>query len=127
MLRIDDITYAIAGRRLFDGASAVIPAGHKVGLVGRNGTGKTTLFRLIRQELALESGHIHLPKGARIGGVAQEVPSNEVSLLDTVLAADTERADLWPKRPTIQLALPRSKPGSAISTPGQPKRGPHRF
>jgi len=94
MLRIDDITYAIAGRRLFDGASAVIPAGHKVGLVGRNGTGKTTLFRLIRGELALESGQIHLPKGARIGGVDQEVPSNEVSLLDTVLAADTERAAL---------------------------------
>ncbi|WP_050930951.1 ABC-F family ATP-binding cassette domain-containing protein [Aestuariivita boseongensis] len=94
MLRIDDITYAIAGRRLFDGASAVIPAGHKVGLVGRNGTGKTTLFRLIRGELALEGGAIHLPKGARIGGVAQEVPSNEVSLLDTVLAADTERAAL---------------------------------
>ncbi len=94
MLRIEDITYAIAGRRLFDGASAVIPSGHKVGLVGRNGTGKTTLFRLIRGELALESGHIHLPKGARIGGVAQEVPSNDVSLLDTVLAADTERAAL---------------------------------
>ncbi len=94
MLRIEDITYAIAGRRLFDGASAVIPSGHKVGLVGRNGTGKTTLFRLIRGELALESGQIHLPKGARIGGVAQEVPSNDVSLLDTVLAADTERAAL---------------------------------
>lgn len=94
MLRIDDITYAIAGRRLFDGASAVIPTGHKVGLVGRNGTGKTTLFRLIRGELALESGQIHLPKQARIGGVAQEVPSNEVSLLNTVLAADTERAEL---------------------------------
>ncbi len=94
MLRIDRITYAIAGRRLFDEASAVIPAGHRVGLVGRNGTGKTTLFRLIRGELALESGQISLPKGARIGGVAQEVPSNDVSLLDTVLAADTERAAL---------------------------------
>ncbi|MCE8007814.1 ABC-F family ATP-binding cassette domain-containing protein [Aestuariivita sp.] len=94
MLRIDDIIYAVAGRRLFDGASAVIPGGHKVGLVGRNGTGKTTLFRLIRGELALEAGQIHLPKGARIGGVAQEVPSNDVSLLDTVLAADTERAAL---------------------------------
>ena len=94
MLRISDITYAIAGRPLFEGASAVIPDGHKVGLVGRNGTGKTTLFRLIRGELALESGDIALPKRARIGGVAQEVPSSDVSLLDTVLAADTERAAL---------------------------------
>lgn len=91
MLRIEDITYAVEGRPLFDGASATIPDGHKVGLVGRNGTGKTTLFRLIRGELALESGNIVLPKRARIGGVAQEVPSSDVSLINTVLAADTER------------------------------------
>ncbi|WP_170475473.1 ABC-F family ATP-binding cassette domain-containing protein [Ruegeria arenilitoris] len=94
MLRIQNINYAIEGRPLFDGASATIPAGHKVGLVGRNGTGKTTLFRLIRGELALESGEITLPKLARIGGVAQEVPSSEVSLINTVLAADTERSEL---------------------------------
>ena len=48
MLRIDNISYSIAGRPLIENASAVIPDGHKVGLVGRNGTGKTTLFRLIR-------------------------------------------------------------------------------
>ncbi|MEO9780337.1 MAG: ABC-F family ATP-binding cassette domain-containing protein [Sedimentitalea sp.] len=94
MLRINDITYAVEGRPLFESASATIPTGHKVGMVGRNGAGKTTLFRLIRGELALESGAISLPSQARIGGVAQEVPGNEVSLLDTVLAADTERADL---------------------------------
>lgn len=94
MLRIDTIHFSIEGRPLIDGASAVIPEGHKVGLVGRNGAGKTTLFRLIRGELSLESGAISLPKGARIGGVAQEVPGNEVSLLNTVLAADTERAAL---------------------------------
>ena len=94
MLRIDDITYAVEGRPLFEGASATIPEGHKVGFVGRNGTGKTTLFRLIQGELALQDGHISLPTRARIGGVAQEAPASEVSLLDTVLAADTERASL---------------------------------
>ncbi len=94
MLRIDDIRFAIEGRPLFDGASAIIPDGHKVGFVGRNGTGKTTLFRLIRGELALEAGTITINRGARIGGVAQEVPGSEVSLLDTVLEADTERAAL---------------------------------
>ncbi|SDC18447.1 ABC-F family ATP-binding cassette domain-containing protein [Ruegeria marina] len=94
MLRIENITYAVEGRPLFDGASAVIPDGHKVGLVGRNGTGKTTLFRLIRGELALESGDIALPRRARIGGVAQEAPASDVSLIDTVLAADTERTAL---------------------------------
>jgi ATP-binding cassette subfamily F protein 3 len=94
MLRISDISYSVEGRPLLVGASATIPAGHKVGLVGRNGTGKTTLFRLIRGELALEGGEISLPARSRIGGVAQEVPSSSTSLLDTVLAADTERAAL---------------------------------
>ena len=94
MLKIQDITYAVDGRRLFEGTSATIPTGHKVGFVGPNGTGKTTLFRIIRGELALESGSIELPRRAKIGGVAQEAPANDLSLLDTVLAADVERAAL---------------------------------
>ncbi|MFO0514393.1 MAG: ATP-binding cassette domain-containing protein, partial [Rhodobacterales bacterium] len=88
MLRITDITFSVEGRPLFEGATATIPYGHKVGLVGRNGTGKTPLFRLIRGELALEGGEITLPSRSRIGGVAQEVPSSATSLLDTVLQAD---------------------------------------
>jgi len=94
MLKIEDITYSVEGRPLFERASATIPTGHKVGLVGRNGAGKTTLFRLIKKELALEGGDITMPARARIGGVAQEVPSSSTSLLDTVLEADTERAAL---------------------------------
>lgn len=94
MLKIQDITYAIDGRRLFENASTTIPTGHKVGFVGPNGAGKTTLFKLIRGELSLEGGAIELPKRARIGGVAQEAPANDMSLLDTVLAADLERAEL---------------------------------
>jgi ATP-binding cassette subfamily F protein 3 len=102
MLKIEDITYSVEGRPLFEGASATIPAGHKVGLVGRNGAGKTTLFRLIRGELALEGGSITLPARSRIGGVAQEVPSSETSLIDTVLAADTERASLLAEAETAR-------------------------
>ena len=94
MLKINDISYSVEGRLLLENATAIIPAGHKVGVVGRNGTGKTTLFRLIRGELGLEGGSITLPRQAKIGGVAQEVPGNEVSLIDTVLAADLERAAL---------------------------------
>ncbi|MEZ5886513.1 MAG: ABC-F family ATP-binding cassette domain-containing protein [Paracoccaceae bacterium] len=100
MLRISDISYSVEGRPLFEGASATIPTGHKVGLVGQNGTGKTTLFRLIRGELALEGGEIALPSRARIGGVAQEVPSSSTSLLDTVLAADEERTALMAEAET---------------------------
>ena len=94
MLKLENIAYSVAGRNLVEDASVSIPTGHKVGLVGRNGTGKTTLFRVIRGELPLDTGSFSLPSRARIGGVAQEVPGNEVSLLNTVLAADVERATL---------------------------------
>ncbi|MEO0829579.1 MAG: ABC-F family ATP-binding cassette domain-containing protein, partial [Pseudomonadota bacterium] len=104
MLRLDDISFSVAGRPLIEHASAAIPTGHKVGVVGRNGTGKTTLFRIIRGELTLDTGAIELPARARIGGVAQEVPASATSLLDTVLAADTERASLLAEADTAQDA-----------------------
>jgi ATP-binding cassette subfamily F protein 3 len=104
MLRINDISFSIEGRPLFEGASATIPAGHKVGLVGPNGAGKTTLFRLIKGELTLDGGDISLPSRARIGGVAQEAPASDVSLIDTVLACDTERAALMAEAETAQGA-----------------------
>ncbi len=94
MLHISDLYFSIEGYPLFEAASASIPTGHKVGLVGRNGAGKTTLFKLIRGELQADGGEITLPARARVGGVDQEVPSNEISLLDTVLTADKERAAL---------------------------------
>jgi ATP-binding cassette subfamily F protein 3 len=94
MIQISDLTYRIGERTLLDGASLSLAAGAKAGLVGRNGAGKTTLFRLITGELTPESGGISLPKGARIGQVAQEAPSSDEALIDVVLAADTERAAL---------------------------------
>lgn len=94
MLKISDITYSVAGRTLVENASVTIPTGHKVGLVGRNGSGKTTLFKIIRGEMVLDTGVVNMPKGWKIGGVSQEVPGNEVSLIDTVLRADTEREAL---------------------------------
>jgi ATP-binding cassette, subfamily F, member 3 len=92
MLHINNLTYRIEGRAIFDGASAGIPAGHKVGLVGRNGAGKTTLLRLITEELAPDDGAIARPKSDRVGYVAQEAPGGEETLIAWVLAADTERA-----------------------------------
>jgi ATP-binding cassette subfamily F protein 3 len=94
MLRIDGLAYRIGGRTLFDGATMTVPSGHKVGLVGRNGAGKSTLFRLITGEVEPDAGTVGLTRGARIGCVAQEAPGGAQSLLDTVLAADGERAAL---------------------------------
>ena len=90
MLTISELSFAIEGRPLLDTCSVMIPGGHKVGFVGRNGTGKSTLFGLIRGELDPDLGMIAVPRGARIGGVAQEAPASQTSLLDTVLEADTE-------------------------------------
>lgn len=94
MLRILNLTYRIEGRPLFEGATATIPTGHKVGLVGRNGTGKSTLFRILHGEAEADDGEIVIPKAWRIGGVAQEAPGGPMTLLDTVLIADVERTAL---------------------------------
>nr|MBC8445054.1 ABC-F family ATP-binding cassette domain-containing protein [Rhodospirillaceae bacterium] len=94
MLHINDLTYRIGGRVLFDQASVALPAGHKAGLVGRNGTGKSTLFKMILGELHPDSGSINIRNRVRIGTVAQEAPGGTTSLVDAVLAADTERAQL---------------------------------
>ncbi|HLJ70335.1 MAG TPA: ABC-F family ATP-binding cassette domain-containing protein [Roseiarcus sp.] len=94
MLHISELTYRIGQRLLIDEASVALPAGARVGLVGRNGVGKTTLFRLIAGEIAAESGTIALPKRARLGRVEQEAPAGAQSLIDFVLEADKERARL---------------------------------
>ena len=94
MLTISDLSLRIAGRLLLDHASLSLPTGAKAGLVGRNGTGKTTLFRAITGDLSSETGTINLPKNTRIGQVAQEAPGTEEPLIEIVLKADTERAAL---------------------------------
>jgi len=94
MLVIDKLSVRIAGRDILKGASASVPAGRRVGLVGRNGAGKTTLLKAILGQLAPDLGEISTPKDWHVGALAQEAPTGSASLLDTVLAADTERATL---------------------------------
>jgi len=91
MLSISDISVRVAGRLLIDQGSAQITPGARVGLVGHNGTGKSTLFKAIRGELAPESGTITLPPRWRIGSLAQEAPDGPESLIEVVLQADVER------------------------------------
>jgi ATP-binding cassette subfamily F protein 3 len=94
MLTISNLTYRIQGRELFEDASVVLPTGSKTGFVGKNGTGKTTLFHLIQGHIAADTGTIDLAKKARIGAVAQEAPAGNESVLDVVLSADKERTAL---------------------------------
>jgi ATP-binding cassette subfamily F protein 3 len=94
MLVIDNVIVRIAGREILKGASASLPAGRRVGLVGRNGAGKSTLLKVILGQLHPDDGDVSWPNAWRIGAVAQEAPGTQVSLIDTVLEADPERMRL---------------------------------
>src|SRR3984893_8780401 len=94
MLVIDELAVRVAGRLLIDGASTHIPTGARVGLVGRNGAGKTTLFRVIAGEIAPEHGQAQQTPRGSIERLAQEAPDGPESLLEGVLEADRERAQL---------------------------------
>ncbi|MGB3625318.1 MAG: ABC-F family ATP-binding cassette domain-containing protein [Henriciella sp.] len=101
MLTIDNLTYRIQGRLLLDGATARIASGWKVGLIGRNGTGKSTLLRLIRESLQETDSAIRIGKAAKMGWVAQEVEASDRTLMDETLSSDTERAALMHASETV--------------------------
>lgn len=102
MLILDDISVRIAGRLLIDHASARLPENSKIGFVGRNGTGKSTLFHALTGDLPVETGNILIPPSMRIGQVAQEAPGSEQALLEIVLKADQEREALLAEAETAQ-------------------------
>ncbi len=102
MLHINQLTYAVAGRPLFERASAAIHTSDRVALIGRNGSGKTTLLKLISGELPEGQDAVSLSRNVRVGKVAQDAPSGPESLLDTVLAADRERTALLEEAETAE-------------------------
>ncbi|WP_309627895.1 ABC-F family ATP-binding cassette domain-containing protein [Brevundimonas sp.] len=102
MLQITNLTFNAWGRQFLDDASVSLPPGSKVGLVGRNGIGKSTLFKIILGELAGNGDEVSLPKTARIGSVDQEHPATPVSVVETILEADTERHDLLGRLETAE-------------------------
>ncbi|MCP4616394.1 MAG: ABC-F family ATP-binding cassette domain-containing protein [Bradyrhizobium sp.] len=104
MLTLTDVSVRIAGRLLIDDSSVQIAPGARVGFVGRNGVGKSTLFGAIRGDVPTESGTIALPPRWRIGSLAQEAPDGPQSLIETVLKADVERDALLREAETARDA-----------------------
>lgn len=102
MLSLQNLSYRIGGRALFDDVSVNIPNGWRVGLVGPNGAGKTTLFKIIAGDIAPDGGQVVLAKGLNLGVVRQDLPDDETSIVDVVLAADTERAQLLLEAETVE-------------------------
>ena len=94
LLTITDAAIRLGGRSILNGADLSVDQGRRIGLVGRNGAGKSTLLRAIAGEQALDAGEIHLAARTRIATVAQEAPSGDATLLDTVLQGDPERLAL---------------------------------
>lgn len=101
MLTINDLTYRVGGRTLLEKANLSIGAGQRVGLVGPNGIGKSTLFKLIAGELQADGGDISIIKNASVGWVRQDLPEDDTKLIDIVLAADTERTSLLEEAETV--------------------------
>ncbi|MCB1883789.1 MAG: ABC-F family ATP-binding cassette domain-containing protein [Geminicoccaceae bacterium] len=102
MLHLNDVTLRVAGRPLLEGASIHIAPGQRVGLVGRNGTGKSTLLKLIDEGGQPDAGEIRLQRVARVAMVAQEAPGGAMTPRDAVLAADRERASLLAEAATTK-------------------------
>jgi ATP-binding cassette subfamily F protein 3 len=90
MIQLTDIELLRGGKTLLKDANATLFPEHKVGLVGANGCGKSTLFALLKGELHLDSGSFSIPKDWSIASVKQETPALEESALDYVLQGHPE-------------------------------------
>jgi len=90
LIQLRQLTLTRGVRRLIEGASLQIPAGWRVGVIGANGSGKSSLFALLRGEIQVEAGHCEVPRDWRIAAVAQETPPLPQPAIEFVLDGDTE-------------------------------------
>ncbi|MDR0351200.1 MAG: ABC-F family ATP-binding cassette domain-containing protein [Puniceicoccales bacterium] len=94
MINIKNLTFNLGSRVLFDDISVSIPDNSKIGVVGHNGCGKTTLFRLILGKESLDGGEIIIPNRQKVVTVHQELPDKNQTILDLVLSSNAELINL---------------------------------
>lgn len=90
MIQAEAISLIRGAKQLLDKSSFTIFAGQRVGLVGANGSGKSSLFALLRNEIKEDAGQLQLPNAWRIASVAQETPALTSSALEYVISGDDE-------------------------------------
>lgn len=98
MISLQDLTIMRGSKVLIDQTSTTILQGQKVGIIGRNGCGKSTLFAAIQGDVPIESGSIGVPKNLKIASVAQKTPALEISALEYVMQGDKTVQELLQRR-----------------------------
>lgn len=102
MLALKNITYRIGGRTLLENASLLVNAGYRVGLVGPNGAGKSTLFNLIMGSIDADGGEISIVPKTKVGIIRQDLPDDDTTLIDIVIASDTYLSGLFAEAETAE-------------------------
>lgn len=102
MLNFNNVIVRLGGVTIIDGAGAALPPGSRVGLIGRNGAGKSTLMKVIAGMLDPDDGSVDMPKDSKLGYIAQEAPAGAITPIESVLAADEERAALLEESETTE-------------------------
>ncbi|MDA9266675.1 ATP-binding cassette domain-containing protein [Gammaproteobacteria bacterium] len=97
MLSFNNLELVLGGKTLFDDVSLTIHHHQKVGLVGANGTGKTSLFKIIKKEIEVDQSTVSFPSDLRISYLAQEVKGTDEIALDYVLSGDANLIDIQKK------------------------------
>ena len=107
MIRISNLTLARGAKRLLEGANLTVHPGHKVGIVGPNGCGKSSLFGLLLGDLHQDAGAVSLPAAWTVAHVAQETPSGEMPAIAFVKNGDRELSE-------VDVALRAAEAGAGV-------------
>ncbi len=109
MIRLENVHKTFGPKVILDKAELVVNNGEKVGLIGLNGTGKTTLLRIIEGVEEIEEGQVNLPGRTRVGTLRQELENSDQPILAVTLAGDTELIKLRQEREQLHDQLTASK------------------
>ena len=125
MIQFSDVSLMRGSKVLLRDANAVVYPGHKAGLIGANGCGKSTLFALIKGELHTEQGDFNIPKNWQIVSVAQETPAVDRSALDYVIDGEKQYRKLQTQQTSHSIRPTAGRPRKPAPTEDTETRHQH--